>query len=185
MHGGHGLDRDDSRSSQNSGSLLTNRAVGDCRRAGRDGIFLGCGEGGRRRLLRSLGVGGEGTSLCWADRDGDSLIVSLYHCLDVLASSLDCRGDSTVETLKSHCSAHADEMAGNIFITFWNLSSAENGGVVPDTSHGTQLSDLTVVHECCENLWQGEAGAIGEGSVDTWTFGKHSNKSLEVWQHHL
>jgi hypothetical protein len=101
-------------------------------------------------LLSSLGVGGEWFGLSWADSDGDSLVVSLY--LDILASSLTHGGDSTVETLESHGSTHADEVAGNILINFWYFCSAKDGRIVPDTSHGTQFSYLTIVHECCENF---------------------------------
>lgn len=86
-------------------------------------------------MLGRLRVGGERTRLGWADCDGDRLFGG--HYLDVLASRVDFRrGDSTVETLESHSSAHADEVTGYIVITFWDLSSTKNSGVVPNSRSG-------------------------------------------------
>lgn len=101
-----------------------------------------------------------------------------------MLSRLNGRRDSTIETLEGHCPAHADEVAGNVFITLWDLSSAEDGGVVPNSSGCTQFSDLTIVHESRNDLWQGIAGPVCIGSVDSWSLSEESDEAAEVWQHH-
>ncbi len=104
-------------------------------------------------MLSRFSVGGKHTRLSWADCDGDCLFSG--HYLDVFVSRFDFRrGNGTVETLESHRSAHADEVARNIFIPFWDFSSTKNSGVVPNSTRGTQLSNLTIVHECCYDIGQ-------------------------------
>lgn len=102
-----------------------------------------------------------------------------------MVSNLDGRRYSTVETLESHCPAHADKVAGNIFVTLWNLGSTEDGGVVPNPNCSSQLSYLAIIHECSDDLWQSVAGAIGIGTVDSWSMSEDSDEAAEVWQHHL
>jgi len=137
--------------------------------------------------LSRLGVSSKNTTLGRADGDGDRL----FLCLDLsagcdsLISSRYRRRNSTVETLESHCPAHAHKMTGNIFITLWNLGSAEDGGVVPNPDCSSQLSYLAIVHECSNDLWQSVAGAIGMGTIDSWSMSEDSDEVAEIWQHHL
>lgn len=76
-------------------------------------------------------------------------------------------------------------MAGNVFVAFWDFSSAKNGSIVPDASNSSQLGDLTIVHERREDLWQGETCAVCKGSINSWSLGQKSDQAAEVWQHHL
>jgi hypothetical protein len=138
--------------------------------------------------LSRLGVGSKRTtSLGRADGDGDRLFFSLELSsgLDSLVPGLDGRRNSAVKTLESHCPAHADKVTGNIFITLWNLGSTEDGGVVPNPNCGSQLSYLAIIHECSDDLWQSVAGAIGVGTIDSWTMSEDPNEAAKVWQHHL
>jgi hypothetical protein len=137
--------------------------------------------------LSRLGVGSKNTSLSRADGDGDCLFLclDLSSGFDSLVPSVDGMRNSAVKTLESHRPAHADKVTGNIFVTLWNLGSTEDGGVVPNSDCSSQLSYLAIVHECSDDLWQSVAGAIGIGTVDSWSMSKDSDEAAEVWQHHL
>ena len=139
--------------------------------------------------MSCLCVCGERASLGRADGDGDLAsgfsLDFLPSGFDNRASGFDSRGNGTIKALKSYGPAHADEMAGNVFITFRDLGSAENGSVVPNSRSSAQFSDLTIVHECRYNLWQFEAGTVGIGTIDAWPLSEESNEGVEVWQHHL
>ena len=137
--------------------------------------------------MSRLGVSSKNTTLGRADGDRDRLFLclDLFARCDSLISSLDRRRNSTVKSLESHRPAHADKVTGNIFVTIWNLGSTEDGGVVPNPNCSSQLSYLAIIHESSDDLWQSVAGAIGIGTVDSWSMSEDSNEAAEVWQHHL